>query len=136
MKPPSVVKQPRLSLIQNPKSKIKNPLAVYVHVPFCPTKCGYCDFNSYAMDGEIVERTVEAIAREIERSPLTGRPAKTIFLGGGTPTFLEVSGLLRLLQVVTQAHPPVDGCEITSEANPGTVDASKFGSMRQGGFNR
>jgi oxygen-independent coproporphyrinogen-3 oxidase len=112
------------------------PIAVYVHIPFCPTKCGYCDFNSYAMQGDIVGRTVAAIAAEIERSPLAGRPAKTIFFGGGTPTFLEPDDLNRLLKTVLEAHPPLPGCEITSEANPGTVDAGKFKSMRDAGFNR
>ena len=110
-------------------------LAVYVHVPFCPTKCGYCDFNSYAMDGDIVGRTAAAIAAEIRRSPWRGRPAKTIFFGGGTPTFLDESSLMGLLEAVFEVHPPVEGCEITSEANPGTVDAAKFRAMRQG-FNR
>lgn len=112
------------------------PLAVYVHTPFCPTKCGYCDFNSYAMDGEIVSRTVAAIRREILASPWRGRPAKTIFFGGGTPTFLRADQLVSLLQAVQEVHPPLDGCEITSEANPGTADAEKFSSMRAAGFNR
>lgn len=112
------------------------PLAVYVHVPFCPTKCGYCDFNSYAMDGAIVERTAAAIGEEILRSPWRGRPAKTVFFGGGTPTFLHEDALVGLLHAVLEVHPPIDGCEITSEANPGTVDAGKFRAMRSGGFNR
>ncbi|MFZ4507107.1 MAG: radical SAM family heme chaperone HemW [Fimbriimonas sp.] len=112
------------------------PLAIYVHVPFCPTKCGYCDFNSYAMDGDIVEQTTEAMLREIRQSPWRGRPASTIFFGGGTPTFLAADALVGLLRGVMEVHPPLDGCEITSEANPGTVDASKFRAMRQGGFNR
>jgi len=112
------------------------PLAIYVHTPFCPSKCGYCDFNSYAMSGEIMERTTRAICAEIERSPIRGRPAKTIFFGGGTPTFLETHQLLRILETVLEAHPPIDGCEITSEANPGTVDAAKFKDMRAAGFNR
>jgi oxygen-independent coproporphyrinogen III oxidase len=120
----------------NRQSSIANPLAVYVHVPFCPSKCGYCDFNSYAMQGEIVGRTVDAMVKEIERSPWRGRPAKTIFFGGGTPTYLDEASLLHIFDAVLAAHPPVDGCEITSEANPGTVDAAKFGAMRQAGFNR
>ncbi len=110
--------------------------AVYVHVPFCPTKCGYCDFNSYAMEGEIQERTAHAIATEIRRSPWAGRPARTIFFGGGTPTYLREDLLLGILEAVLETHPPVEGAEITSEANPGTVDAAKFHAMRAGGFNR
>ena len=52
-----------------------SPLAVYVHIPFCPSKCGYCDFNSFALEGEIVDRTVRAIIQEILTSPHRGRPA-------------------------------------------------------------
>ncbi len=115
---------------------MNSPVAVYVHTPFCPSKCGYCDFNSYAMSGEIVDRTVNAICSEIGRSPWHGRPAKTVFFGGGTPTFLAEDQLARILEAVTGAHPPIEGCEITSEANPGTVDAQKFGAMRRAGFNR
>ncbi|MCB8932199.1 MAG: coproporphyrinogen III oxidase family protein, partial [Chthonomonadaceae bacterium] len=112
------------------------PLAVYVHTPFCPSKCGYCDFNSYAMDGPIVERTIVAIEREIRSSPWAGRPAKTVFFGGGTPTFLTEHQLVGLLNAVLEVHPPVEGAEITSEANPGTVDRPKFAAMRAAGFNR
>lgn len=112
------------------------PLAVYVHVPFCPSKCGYCDFNSYAMSGEIMDRTTRATIQEIERSPWAGRPAKTIFFGGGTPTFLPVEQMIALLDAVRRAHPPLPDAEITSEANPGTVDMPKFAAMAEAGFNR
>lgn len=114
----------------------ESPVAVYVHVPFCPSKCGYCDFNSYAMTGEIVGRTAAAIALEIERSPFRGRPSKTIFFGGGTPTFLTPEQLLPILEAVLEVHPPAGNLEITSEANPGTADAEKFKAMREAGFNR
>ncbi len=112
------------------------PTAVYVHIPFCPSKCGYCDFNSFAMSGDIVERTARAIEAEIRRSPHAGTPAKTIFFGGGTPTFIPADSLLAILQAVLEVHPPIEGCEITSEANPGTVDSEKFKRMRIAGFNR
>jgi oxygen-independent coproporphyrinogen-3 oxidase len=111
-------------------------VAVYVHIPFCPTKCGYCDFNSYAMQGNIVDRTVDAIVQEIMQSPHRGRKAKTIFFGGGTPTYLEEAELLRIFEAVLAVHPPIESAEITSEANPGTVDAAKFAAMRNAGFNR
>ena len=111
-------------------------VAVYVHVPFCPSKCGYCDFNSFAMSGEIVQRTVDSTVAEIARSPWRGRPAKTIFFGGGTPTFLSGKQLTSILKAVAEAHPPIERSEITSEANPGTVDAEKFHAVREAGFNR
>lgn len=113
-----------------------SPVAIYVHVPFCPSKCGYCDFNSYALTGDIHEATTQAMVREIRESRWRGRPAKTIFFGGGTPTYLAEDQLLRILEAVLDTHPPVEGCEITSEANPGTADAGKFAAMRRAGFNR
>jgi oxygen-independent coproporphyrinogen-3 oxidase len=88
------------------------------------------------MGGEIIPRTVDAIEAEIRRSPHAGRPAKTIFFGGGTPTFLDAPDLNRLLRAAIETHPPLPDCEITSEANPGTVDATKFAAMREAGFNR
>jgi oxygen-independent coproporphyrinogen-3 oxidase len=115
---------------------MSEPIAVYVHIPFCPSKCGYCDFNSYAMDGDIVGRTVDAIVTEIARSKHADRPAKTIFFGGGTPTFLDAKDQIRVLEAVIRAHPPVANCEVTTEANPGTVDASKFRDLEAAGFNR
>jgi oxygen-independent coproporphyrinogen-3 oxidase len=111
-------------------------VAVYVHIPFCPSKCGYCDFNSYAQTGEIQTRTARAIAQEIRQSPFSGVPAKTIFFGGGTPTFLAITDLMHVFDAVLEVHPPLPNAEITSEANPGTVDAEKFATMRTAGFNR
>ena len=112
-----------------------------MHTPFCPSKCGYCDFNSYALNDDmraedIVQRTTDATIREIKNSPWKGRPAKTIFFGGGTPTYLSESQLISILEAVFRAHPPIEGCEITSEANPGTADFEKFAAMRRAGFNR
>ena len=115
---------------------MQTPVAIYVHTPFCPSKCGYCDFNSFAMDGEIIEQTVQATIKEIKNSPWQGQPAKTIFFGGGTPTYLSSHQLVSILQAVIDTHPPVENCEITSEANPGTVDIPKFSDMVKAGFNR
>jgi oxygen-independent coproporphyrinogen-3 oxidase len=88
------------------------------------------------MEGDIVERTVSAIIEEVKHSPVAGTPAKTIFFGGGTPTFLSEDQLLRVFRTVLEVHPPIQDAEITSEANPGTVDAAKFTAMRAAGFNR
>lgn len=120
----------------DPGKPSQTPVAVYVHIPFCPSKCGYCDFNSYAMSGEIIPRTIEAINLEIAHSPHAGRPAKSIFFGGGTPTFVTSDALVGLLAAVVRTHPPAENCEISCEANPGTADAAKFHFMRRAGFNR
>jgi len=121
-----------------------NSIAVYVHIPFCPSKCGYCDFNSYGMGGDgkpglensLIDRTVKAIINEINSSPLKGMPASSIFFGGGTPTYLSASDLKLILEAVKEVHPPRDLIEITSEANPGTTDQQKFNEMLETGFNR
>lgn len=115
---------------------MSDPVAVYVHVPFCVVKCGYCDFNSYAVSGPIVERTVAATVRQIAESPWRGRQAATVFFGGGTPSLLDAPQLERLLRAVLDAHPPVDGVEITAEANPESATLGKLRAMRQMGFNR
>lgn len=119
-------------------------IAVYVHIPFCPSKCGYCDFNSYgvAKDGkpglepELIPRTVEATVADILSGASLQARAKTIFFGGGTPTSIPADQIQKVLNAVFNSHPPLEGAEITSEANPGTADADKFGAMRQAGFNR
>lgn len=114
----------------------RDPIAVYVHVPFCPSKCGYCDFNSYAMSGPIVQRTVDAIVRQIEQSPAAGRGAKTVFFGGGTPTLLTAPQLTQIVEALRRAHPWPAETEVTSEANPGTLDESKCEALLTAGFNR
>lgn len=129
----------------NLESGTANGIAVYVHIPFCPSKCGYCDFNSYGvsqngkpgLEPNLVPRTVEATVQDIRRNGASlFAPAKTIFFGGGTPTSLEASQIRQILGTVFEIHPPVQKAEITSEANPGTADAEKFESMREAGFNR
>lgn len=115
---------------------MKRPLAVYVHVPFCVVKCGYCDFNSYAMSGPIVDRTVAAMRRQIAESPWRGRPSQTVFFGGGTPSLLSAESLAVLLEAVLDAHPPLPGLEATAEANPESATLEKLRAMRSIGFNR
>ena len=84
-----------------------------------------------------MRRTTDATIREIQCSPWRGIPAKTIFFGGGTPTYLPVEQLTELLNAVLECHPSsAPDIEVTSEANPGTVDAEKFEAMRAAGFNR
>ncbi|MGE0001488.1 MAG: radical SAM family heme chaperone HemW [Fimbriimonadaceae bacterium] len=113
-----------------------NPIAVYIHVPFCPSKCGYCDFNSFALEGDVIPRTVDATETNIRRSAHAGRPCKTVFFGGGTPTLLPAADLARILRAVLATHPGTEGLEVTTECNPGTVDLSKFAELRAAGFDR
>ena len=123
------------------QSAMGQSLAVYVHIPYCARKCAYCDFNSYDRFGEPqVERLIRALRREMalaaRRPEVTGRPVTSVFFGGGTPTVLNGEQLADLLTTLTSLFPLAPGAEVTSEANPGTVDEAKLAAMRQAGFNR
>src|ERR1051325_7568017 len=111
-------------------------LALYVHVPFCKPKCSYCDFHAYSGLGALADGFVSALLREIETAPACSRRVGTCFFGGGTPTYLSGPQLTSVLHALHAAFPFDSEAEISSEANPSTVDASKFASMRKGGFNR
>ncbi|MEN3001767.1 MAG: radical SAM family heme chaperone HemW [Armatimonadota bacterium] len=109
---------------------------LYVHIPFCHRKCGYCDFNSYALSGEIVSAFVDALHQEIERCPYAGIRAPTVFFGGGTPTFLDGETLARILEHLSQRFVIDANAEITVEANPGSVDREQLRILCRAGFNR
>lgn len=115
---------------------------IYVHVPFCVRKCGYCDFYSVAdATGADRDRFVELLAREAEAlreafPHLAAPGADTVYFGGGTPTALGADRLAVLLASLRRLFPVVDGAEITVEANPGTVDLETLVALRRAGFNR
>ena len=125
------------------------PLSLYVHIPFCIAKCGYCDFNSYALDtllekGHAPEdwarRYTDALTEEIEsrveQFSLEGREVGTIFFGGGTPSLFPAEETRRILDLVTATFDLDSDCEITLEANPGAAEAERFGALREAGVNR
>ena len=116
----------------------QGPVSLYLHIPFCAQKCPYCDFNTYAGLGALYDDTVHALCAELaEWGPrLAGRPVKTVFLGGGTPTVLSAAQLTRLFAAVHGHFALAEGCEVTSEANPGTVDQQSFDTLRALGVNR
>lgn len=111
---------------------------LYLHVPFCVRKCPYCDFNTYAGQESLYEAFSRALAQEIrEVGERLGRPRlQTVFIGGGTPTVLSSEELARILQAVHEAFVLPENAEITSEANPGTVDREKFEHLYHLGVNR
>jgi oxygen-independent coproporphyrinogen III oxidase len=111
-------------------------LAIYVHVPFCVRKCAYCDFNAYSGLGHLAQPFVAAVCREIAGSEAGGRPVRTIFFGGGTPTYLVSTDLEAILRSIRDTFDVRPDAEITAEANPTTVDAARFDQMRTAGFNR
>ncbi len=115
------------------------PLGIYIHVPFCAARCGYCDFNTYVAGGPEEPRGyLEAAQREIAlaRAQLGERVVSTVFFGGGTPTLLGAEPLVGLLDAVAAAFALADGVEVTAEANPETVTPELLAGLRRGGFTR
>ncbi len=121
-----------------PSAVAQTRLGLYLHIPFCAQKCPYCDFNTYAGMEDHIQATVAALCQEMERwqTPLRARSIDTIFLGGGTPTLLTGEQLAQLFETVHRRFQVAPTCEITSEANPGTVDRAKFEILRSLGVNR
>jgi putative oxygen-independent coproporphyrinogen III oxidase len=112
---------------------------VYVHWPFCASKCPYCDFNSHVRAGGIDEaRFLTAYLREIEHwtELAAGRRVTSIFFGGGTPSLMSASTVSAILDAIADAWNVAEGAEITLEANPSSVEAARFRDYRAAGVNR
>src|SRR5665811_1145189 len=110
-------------------------VGVYLHVPFCTVRCGYCDFNTYTATelgggasqvayADTALREIDLAARVLADSGLPARPVRTVFVGGGTPTVLPAGDLARMLDGVRSAWGLADDAEVTSEANPDSVTPS------------
>ena len=127
-----------------------NAIGCYVHIPFCVRKCAYCDFNSYSgyTDGSVA-RYVQALTQEIRQAELFPSPSgggsplaagrgsvDTVFFGGGTPTAIPAPDEAALLRAVLETLPVTEDAEITTEANPGTMDVRHLAVLRAAGFNR
>lgn len=121
-----------------PAQEGASALGLYLHVPFCERKCPYCDFNTYAGMQNWFGQTTEALSAEIASwaAPLAGRPVTSVFIGGGTPTVLDAKELSQLFAALDKHFTLASDCEITCEANPGTVDRAKFQHLRALGVNR
>ena len=114
------------------------PIALYVHIPFCETKCPYCDFNTYAKIESLIPDYVPALRTEIELwAGLLGSPAvRTVFFGGGTPSYLPTEDISALMATISESFPLEDGAEITLEANPGDFTPDKLSHFLESGINR
>ena len=130
------------------------PLSVYVHLPWCLKKCPYCDFNSHEYRSPVptaslmqVQTTpvalpeaayLDALCADIESSlPLVwGRPVRSVFIGGGTPSLFSPAGIARLISDLRARLPLVPDCEITLEANPGTFEKDRFHAYKMAGVTR
>jgi len=120
------------------------PFGLYLHVPFCASRCGYCDFNTYVGSelggGGLQASYVDTATAELQlaRTVLgaAAPPVDTVFVGGGTPTLLPAADLVRLLAVVRDQWGLAEGAEVTTEANPDSVDERYLATLRAGGFTR
>jgi oxygen-independent coproporphyrinogen-3 oxidase len=114
------------------------PIGLYVHVPFCASKCAYCDFASYAGREADIPRYVDTVIREIgRRGAETGHPAAdTVFLGGGTPSLLREFQVTRILDALREAFRIAADAEITCECNPGTLTTPFAQALKKAGVNR
>lgn len=123
------------------------PFEVYVHVPFCLRRCGYCDFNTYTArdlgEGASREGYADVAIREMrlvkkwqEFHGIFEPKAQSVFFGGGTPTVLKAQDLVRILQEIRNLWGIMPGAEITTEANPDTADESYIETLAEGGFTR
>jgi putative oxygen-independent coproporphyrinogen III oxidase len=110
---------------------------VYVHIPFCATRCGYCDFNTYTADEAGQEGYLDALLTELKLAgKVLHRPVETIFVGGGTPTLLDPRDLGNILDGIDATWGIAAGAEITTEANPESVTAASLRDLRTAGFTR
>ncbi|OAL75911.1 radical SAM family heme chaperone HemW [Acinetobacter terrae] len=119
------------------------PLSLYIHMPWCVRKCPYCDFNSHAVpDGKLsldleqqyLQALVEDFKAQIDFAQ--GRQIHSVFIGGGTPSLISAKGYVWLFEQLKSIIPFEDGCEITLEANPGTVEHDPFAGYLEAGINR
>ncbi|MEU4533297.1 radical SAM family heme chaperone HemW [Streptosporangium sp. NPDC023825] len=120
------------------------PFGFYVHVPFCVTRCGYCDFNTYtaselgpgASQKDYADTAVDEVRRARANLGAAHLPVETVFFGGGTPTLLPAGDLVRILRAIEEEFGLAPGAEVSTEANPESVDPAYLAELRAGGFNR
>ena len=118
-----------------------NPISLYIHIPYCIHKCGYCDFNSHNINTEEMDDYVDALLLEIDhyiesektaQISFNNRKVNTIFFGGGTPTILPSKSLNRILNYCRNKFELSTDCEITVEANPATIGTDILKKLRSG----
>lgn len=114
------------------------PVALYVHWPFCVTKCPYCDFNSHVRDSVEQAHWRDALLADLafEAARLPGRRLASIFFGGGTPSLMPPATVAAIIEAACRHWTPEPDLEITLEANPSSVEASRFAGFASAGVNR
>ena len=113
-----------------------NKLGIYVHVPFCESKCAYCDFASFVMPPDIKEQYFSSLIEEINSSPYKGREVDTIYIGGGTPSCVKKEYIANVLVALRENFNVTEDAEISMECNPNSVSEDKLGFYEGLGINR
>jgi len=115
------------------------PLSIYVHLPWCVRKCPYCDFNSHRAPDALPEAAyIRALTADMdsEAGACAGRPIRSIFIGGGTPSLFSAQAIGDILDAIRARFTLAQDCEITLEANPGASEQARFAGFREAGVNR
>jgi len=131
--------QSKTAILSGPAVSRPTPLALYVHIPFCRTRCTYCDFNTYAGMQTRIPAYVEALQREISLVAAAAGdrlPALSLYFGGGTPSQLPVLTVQQIVETCKAAFSLDPAAEISFEMNPGDADASYFAGLCRAGVNR
>ena len=115
-----------------------NEISIYIHYPFCKSKCPYCDFNSYCNIKIDEDSLIQAYKNEINfyKKYIVNRDIKTIYFGGGTPSLMSEKLLSSILGEISKIGNITDDCEITSEANPNSANFEKLNNFKKIGINR
>lgn len=126
---------PTLARVSDPGAV---PLSAYVHLPWCISKCPYCDFNSHRVPGQLPETAyIEALLADWQRAASQEyRPLESVFIGGGTPSLFSATAIGRILDALARHPGLTSDCEITLEANPGTREYTNFTDLKAAGINR
>jgi oxygen-independent coproporphyrinogen-3 oxidase len=116
----------------------RDPIGLYLHIPFCTAKCGYCDFNSYANHEHLIPSYAETLVKEARlwRRTLAGRRVETVFFGGGTPSLNPVAEMASILYGLRDSFEIAQDAEVSLEANPGSLSEEYLRGLRDIGFNR
>lgn len=113
-----------------------NKKALYVHIPFCKSKCNYCDFNSFNADESLIDEYIDLLIKEMQLNKNKIKVLDTIFIGGGTPSILSLKNIEKLLKGIYINFEIKDNCEITIESNPKTLDTDKLKLLKKLKVNR
>ena len=118
--------------------KMKDELGIYIHIPFCKQKCYYCDFISFSQKDKEVKQYVECLKKEIIANKEKAKDYKinTIYIGGGTPSYIDSSKIVSIIETIYKNYDVEEDAEITIEINPGTVNKEKLQDYKKAGINR